>query len=232
MNKYLIIILCIIFIALALNFIIIKFIEKNDDKNKLIKVLYQSSKAIIILLISMWLYSKFDLFDLFPGIPEKDIGLNITVHTLFLSLFFSVIEIIISSKLVTIDMCLSNKDSINNLVKESIKVSYEKPVTMYLFLTVKGSFDNLNNIKIEIKFPNTVNAQIDTLITDEANKLIFSIDKFITSEGMIIIPIDLLKQLSRNNEETYIKPILIKNICFFKSIFIKVTSNNIGLISK
>lgn len=227
-----ILIITISIIALIIYLIVIKTIDKKDLKDKIVKVLYQSSKAIIIFLISLQIYSKFNVLDFFPLIPEKDIGINIAVYTFFLSIIISLVEIIVSSKLATIDIVLSSKNSIDHVVTDNIKVTGEKFVSAYMFITVEGDFQKLNNTKIKIQFPKIVEAQSDNLITDESNTLTFRISDYITSEGRAIIPIDLLKQPSRVNNESFIKPVLIREKKTYKNLFIKVTANKLGIISE
>lgn len=232
MNRYIYIIIGILIIDLFIYFFIVKDIAKKDLRERITKILYQSSKAMIIFLVSLQIYSRFDLLDFFSLISEKDIGISIAVYTFLLSLLVSLIEIIVNSNSATIDIFLSSKKTMDHIVTENIKVTGEKFVTAHMFITIEGNFQKFNNSKIKIQFPKTVTAQIDTSVTDKFNMLTINISEYVAKEGRTRIPIDLLKQKSRIDNESYIKAELIKGNPFYKNLFIRVTSNRIGVISE
>lgn len=221
----------VIFVAAILIFCAYKFIEKEDLRNKIIKTLYQTFKAIVIFLTSMLLYSVFDVAKIISFMPMKNISLNISVYTLILALILSIIEIYMFSNSVKVNIVLSSKKNSNQIVKEVIKVSGMDPVKAYMIVTIEGEVEKLKGSKIEIQFPMSINAQIDTIVTDEKNKLIIDIYDLISTEGRTVITINLLKKMRSIDNEAFIEARLIKNNYFKNLFFINFNTNRVGLIS-
>ncbi|MPM63424.1 hypothetical protein SDC9_110304 [bioreactor metagenome] len=231
MRKYILLISLFFLLSITIIFLVNKTVKKESIKVRVIKIVYQSSKALIVLLLSLLFYKFIDVADFIDILPKDNISLNITIHTLLLTSFISIIEIIIASNRLKISVIISNENIIDQHVKKNIEVSGNKHVPAFLFITVEGDLRKLKNREIEIQFPKSITAQIDVLLTDENNKLIINIDKMIHTEGRTLITIDLLKNSRFISNEAYITAKIIKESLINDIFLIDFSSNRIGLIS-
>lgn len=194
-------------------------------KNKLI-IIYEAVKSLIVILLSLCLFNKFDLGNFITFIPQENISINITIYGVLITFIISMFEIYFKSNRIKVDAkVVSKKDKLLSC-KIPIEVNDKSPQDIYIIINISGTNKKkLNNKGIVVKFPSSITIQPDSqefLMTDNnfsEYELHIDLLKIANVSGTTGIPISLLKEKpTKVIREVNISPEL--KISWWEHIFI------------
>lgn len=195
MVKELLLILSIEFIILFILYLLSKKTKRQNTKY--IELVYGICKTVGILLVSIIIFNSYDIHKVFGFIPKDQLSVNITFYSAFQALIIGILELIYTEKRAVLTINLYIKRD-NEQSKDDLIIQYSDTENFrgkfYLLLEYKGDIKRIKNKNIIIKFPETLTAASGTVILNERQELIFSLDEHLTIDRNDIkeIPIDVM----------------------------------------